>query len=93
MSWRTAVQGDVGFPDLVLVRAPRGEVGARLIFAELKAEKGKESPEQTDWLDELFDTSIEGAYGCGESTRCEGVRFEVERWRPSDWNTIVEVLK
>ena len=36
-----------GFPDLVLVR------GNRLIFAELKSNKGKVSPEQHDWLYDL----------------------------------------
>lgn len=44
--WRTPVQGDLGkgFPDLVLVR------GARLVFAELKGDKGKVTPEQADVL-------------------------------------------
>lgn len=42
--WRTAFQGDAGFPDCVLVRGPR------LIFAELKSAKGRVAPEQTEWL-------------------------------------------
>ncbi len=43
--WRTAVQGDgKGFPDLVLVRRER------LLWAELKADGGKLSPAQEDWL-------------------------------------------
>jgi len=45
--WRTPVQGDAGFPDLVLAR--RGHI----IFMELKSEKGKLSREQESWLDAL----------------------------------------
>ena len=36
-----------GFPDLVLCRPPR------LIFAELKSDKGTVKPEQQAWLDDL----------------------------------------
>jgi hypothetical protein len=42
------IQGDVGFPDLVLVRAPR------IIFVELKAAKGRVGPAQQEWLLELM---------------------------------------
>ena len=46
--WATAVQGDgKGFPDLVLLRAPR------LLFAEAKSAKGRLSPEQAAWLELL----------------------------------------
>jgi len=52
--WRTPVQGDgAGFPDLVLVR------GCRLIFAELKATKGRVSPDQTEWLARLMGAGAE----------------------------------
>ena len=45
--WQTAVQGDAkGFPDLVLVRE-------RVIYAELKAQKGVIRPEQKQWRDWL----------------------------------------
>ena len=43
------VQGEAGFPDLVLVR------GSRLIFAELKIGKNKPTPEQDGWIQALFD--------------------------------------
>ena len=54
-----------GFPDLVMVRAITG----RLIFAELKTERGKQSAEQREWERALK------ASGQGE----------VYLWRPSDW--------
>lgn len=45
--WRTPMQGDIGFPDLVLARD--GEV----IFAELKSENGKMTPDQKTWAEHL----------------------------------------
>jgi hypothetical protein len=45
--WITPVQGDTGFPDLVLCRPPR------LVLAELKRVGGKVSPQQREWLDAL----------------------------------------
>jgi hypothetical protein len=46
-SWRTALSGHVGFPDLTMVRPPR------LIFAELKSKRGKIDFEQGTWLNAL----------------------------------------
>lgn len=45
--WLTPIQGDAGFPDLVLCR------GGRVIFAELKRVGGKPTAEQQGWLDAL----------------------------------------
>lgn len=45
--WKTAMSGDVGFPDLVLAR------GGVVIFAELKSNVGKLRREQGHWLTEL----------------------------------------
>lgn len=42
--WRTAVQGDTGFPDLVLTN------GIITVFAELKSSLGDLSAEQYEWL-------------------------------------------
>ena len=42
--WRTAMEGDKGFPDLVLAR------GGVVILAELKSEKGRVSPDQEYWI-------------------------------------------
>lgn len=49
--WRTPIQGDVGFPDLVLARSPR------VIIAEVKSEKGRLTPEEREWLTEV-DTCV-----------------------------------
>lgn len=44
--WQTAVSGDgAGFPDLVLVHEKTGAV----LFAELKRDSGKLTPEQERW--------------------------------------------
>ena len=53
--WRTALTGDAGFPDLVLVSADRG----RCIFAELKSDTGKATQEQQAWLLELTAAGLE----------------------------------
>ncbi len=45
--WRTALTGNPGWPDLVLLKQ------GRLILAELKSEKGKLAPDQAQWLAEL----------------------------------------
>ena len=74
--WVTPLQGDgAGYPDLTMVR------GNRLLFAELKSEKGEVSKEQRRWLDAL---SI-----CSEGT----FLVEVYIWRPHDWQAIVEILE
>jgi hypothetical protein len=67
-----------GFPDLVMVR------GGHLIFAELKAEKGKLSQAQRSWLWELH-----------RHTRRTVMRqhhYDVHTWRPSNWDEIQAVL-
>lgn len=68
-TWNS-IHSEKGFPDFVMVR------GGRLIFAELKTEDGKVTPEQQEWLDLL-----------GASGKCE-----VYLWRPSNWDEIQEVL-
>ncbi len=42
--YRTAIQGDAGFPDLVMVREKR------TVYAELKSEQGRLSEEQAAWI-------------------------------------------
>lgn len=49
---RDSRRSEPGFPDLVLVRD-------RVIFAELKSERGKMSPEQITWRDALRSAGAE----------------------------------
>mgnify|MGYP000098728519 CR=1 FL=1 len=76
LGWRVyrtwlSVRSPAGFPDLVLVRPPR------LIFAELKSEKGRLTPAQEAWLELL--RQVPGA--------------EVYVWRPADLEEIAAVLR
>jgi len=59
-----------GFPDLTLCRPPQ------LVFLELKAERGRTSPEQTRWI-----RSVQG---------CDGVEAYIVK--PSDWREILGLL-
>ena len=71
--WRTPIQGDPGFPDLVLVRK-RGNV--RVIFAELKSDKGRLAEDQGEWI-----RLLEG---------CKGVETYI--WKPGMWEDILAIL-
>ena len=62
-----------GYPDLTMCHP----VKRRIIFAELKSQRGRGRPEQYMWL-----TALDA---------CPGV--EVFMWRPSDWDEIVEILR
>ena len=73
-TWRTAVAAQgAGFPDLVLVHQRR----KRIIFAELKSDKGSVKPEQKAWLAALQAVSEAN----------EPAHFVVAVWRPRDWNS------
>ncbi|MGW4525156.1 VRR-NUC domain-containing protein [Amycolatopsis sp. NPDC004378] len=50
--WRTPMSGDPGFPDLVLAR------DGVVLFAELKSRRGRTTPDQDLWLDQLGDHSV-----------------------------------
>ena len=66
-----------GFPDLCMVR------GGRMVFAELKSEKGVETDDQKEWGD------------CLELASIRNQLLEVYLWRQSDWMSgrVDEVLK
>ena len=59
-----------GFPDLVLVRR------SRVLFIELKSERGRPTSAQQAWLADLEGTG----------------KVDVRLWRPSDWNEIEATL-
>jgi hypothetical protein len=59
-----------GLPDLLLIRPPR------IIFAELKTQKGRVRTEQTWWAADL--------------RACPGVEYAL--WRPSDWQAVLAAL-
>ncbi len=75
--WRTPVQYDgKGFPDLCLVGPER------IIFAEIKSEKGKLSREQEHWLAGLAKVAL----------ATDHVRVCV--WTPADWpDRVLEALQ
>lgn len=51
--WMTPVAADgKGFPDLVLVRE-------RIVWIEVKAEKGRVRPDQVEWIDALRNAGAE----------------------------------
>jgi len=64
-------RSEPGFPDLVAIRPPR------VLFIELKVEKGRLSRAQEHWLKLL------------RLVPC----VEVFVWRPSDWPAVREVLR
>jgi acetyl esterase/lipase len=69
--WTTPTQGSSakGFPDIVAVRPPR------VLWLELKTERGRVSPEQTDWLERL---------------RASGQEVHVIRL-PRDWHLFTDL--
>ena len=57
--WATPIQGDAGFPDLVLVHPQR----RLLLFVELKMKGGKLTIAQQAWLDALNTVVFAGLAG------------------------------
>lgn len=79
-----------GFPDLVMVH--RGESDTvprkcRLVFAELKAERGRTSLAQAEWLEALGRIAAVGGASINWTPK-----LQVYLWRPSLWPEIEKVL-
>ena len=83
--WATPMQGDKGFPDLVMAR------GGRVIFAELKSEKGRLTDEQRSWMGALTGRP-EYSWNTWQVTEPRA-NPEAYVWRPSDFEEIREVLR
>ncbi len=84
--WSTPIEGDPGFPDLVLVR------DLSIIIVELKTTKGVLLDPQRKWFGALTGD------GTGRSPRRDmstedGYDLLIDTWRPEDWAFIEEVLK
>jgi len=67
----SSIHSPRGYPDLTLVR------GKRLLYAELKSEKGTITLAQNHWLEVLKETG----------------KCEVYIWRPSLWESIILTLE
>ena len=81
-----------GWPDMTLVRAR----DRRLIFAELKSDVGRLSPDQQRVLDVL--RALEGSAVAQATHEPTGATFvytqiEVHVWRPRDFDLIQQVLR
>jgi hypothetical protein len=68
-------RSEPGWPDLVMVR------NGRIVFAELKTERGRVSDAQSEWLAALNQVALANA----------GVHVGV--FRPSDWADLERVLR
>lgn len=82
-----------GWPDVVAARRR----DRRLLFAELKTDSGVATPDQLGLLELLLDVAGGGATSSGWAhglpIRAGMARIDVELWRPSDIDRVMEVLK
>lgn len=86
-----------GWPDVVAVRRR----DRRLLFAELKTDSGQATPDQLGLLELLLDVAGGGAVAAIAASATGSrlvappgtARVDVELWRPSDVDRVMEVLK
>jgi hypothetical protein len=69
--YRTPLSGMVGFPDYVCVR------DGRVLFFELKSDKGKRTGDQDEWAAAL--------------KMCRAVEYWL--WHPRNWQEVEDVLR
>lgn len=75
-----------GFPDLVLVKPPR------VLFLEVKSERGRLSREQAEVLAMLQECEVGNVTTTANETRVVVAGVQAALVRPSDWEQIVEWL-
>lgn len=81
-----------GWPDLVLLRRR----DRRIVFAELKRDGGKLSPEQMGVMELLLEIAGGGWTDHGFETPADPLgmaRVDVETWWPGDVDRVMEVLR
>jgi hypothetical protein len=97
-TWRS-VHSAAGFPDVCAIKV-RGR-HMRLLFAELKSERGKVSEAQAEWLCSLKEMADAHAALLAFAfppdapipQQLARVSVEVYVWRPSQWDRVLEVLR
>lgn len=72
------IGGDPGFPDLVLAK------NGRIIFAELKSQRGRITQEQSHWIHHL-----NPEWDFPDKYHDE---VHVHIWRPADWPAIQQII-
>lgn len=73
--WRTPIQGDAGFVDLVI--CGRNDV----LFRELKSDTGKPSLEQADWITRLVEAGADVTIWRPRDMRAGLIEAELKRMR------------
>ncbi len=79
--WSTAIQGDAGFPDLVLAREDA------IVMLELKRQSGRLTPQQRVWL-----AALGWRDNAGSVIVYPGEQLVVGVVKPSDWPAVARVL-
>ena len=76
-TWETPVKYDgKGWVDLVLVRSVLSKERGRILFIELKSEKGQLSPEQEEWARTI--TAAGGEWYCWRPSKWQEVEVALK---------------
>ncbi len=81
-----SLRDEAGFPDLVLVR------GGRVLFVELKTERGRLRAEQVAWLQALAKAEMDVMVSMGMGQEPIHRELGVRVWRPRDWENVEREL-